>query len=157
MNSLQNVAAYRNGTSPEEWREVALHRHTRALEHELRRYHQENTALRKQLRESHKASRIARRAREDALALVADLHAGLLVSLEAMQERRGMSRRRWEWARAMLAMTDCTNRYYRLVIQDPAEIDRRLSEAAEEITLTLDLGDLERHLPPSRRRERWQW
>lgn len=157
MSNLPNVVAYQNGTSQDADREVAWHQHSKALEYEVKRYQRENNALRKQLRENHRAARIARRAREDALALVVDLHAGLLVSREAMQERRGVSRRRWEWARAMLAMTECANRYYRLTIQDPAEIDRRLSEVAREIVLSGDLSDLEKYLSNSRRRERWRW
>lgn len=157
MSDAITPVSYPNGTNGQVGREIAIHRHRHELEHEIRRLRRENTQLRNQMHENHTAVRIARRARKDALAIVADLHAGLLVSREAMEARRGISRRRWEWARAMLAAADCTNHFYRLTVQDPAEVDRRLSAVVDAIIETRLLTDLERYLPASRRRERWKW
>lgn len=157
MNGAITASNYQNGTSAGAGQDIAILRHRHELEHEIRRLRRENTELRKRLRFDSQPSRIARRAREDALAIVTDLHTGLDVAMAAMEARRGMSRRRWEWARAILRMADCTNLRYQLKVMDPAEVERRLSQAVERIIEGQHLRDLEGHLPPSRRRERWNF
>lgn len=127
----------------------------RRLELDVKRLRDENAALALQLRHAMTPGRIAQRARDDAMLLVGDYLAGLLVSRLAMETRHGLGRRRWEWARALLRYARCTDQWYRLQILDPRELERRLDAAVERIVNAGDAGlaALKERLPRGRRRE----
>ena len=128
-----------------------LHRRLRELEAEKRKLSMANQRLRKSIRVNGEAARIADRALEDALALANDICAGLPVSVLEAEDRHEMSRRRWEWARAMMRLAGITNDYYLLTVFDPAAIASALLEARD--VATDDPSQLRHYLPRSRRRE----
>lgn len=124
----------------------------RRLQLEVARLRRENAAMALQVRHAMTPGRIAQRATDDAMLLVGDFFAGQLVSREEMYRRHGMSRRRWEWARALLRYARCTDRYYRFShINDPARIAEKLGRAVDRLLDAGSLDELKRHLPPGRR------
>ena len=124
----------------------------RRLEREVGDLRRQNAALALALRYAQMPGRIAGRARDDAMLLVADYTAGMLIGRAAMEERHGMGRRRWEWCRALLKLARCTDQFYRLQTLDPRLIERRLDNAVDRV-IDEGLHVLKNRLPPGRRNE----
>jgi hypothetical protein len=118
---------------------------------EIQRLRNENTQLRKALLLNGRAARIAERAYRDATLFIGDIMAGLPVSQYDMNERHGMTRRRWEWARALQKLASVANAYGLLTVFEPTQANRQLLRARE--VATGDLGALKACLPRSRRDE----
>lgn len=112
----------------------------------------EAAELRKRINANGWTARIAQRAADDAMLFIADLHRGLSVSRLAMDTRHGMSRRRWEYARALLAAARVANRWYRVTVFDAAAVQRAIDAAAKRAAEDGDV--IVARLPPGRVRER---
>ena len=122
-----------------------------ALEADLAASRQDAARLRKALRVNGRDAHIADRAYRDARLIVAALFNDEDVSTQTMRHEHGMSRRRWEWARALMRLADLTDSYYRLTVWNPLTVDNAL-KAARDKSID-DLSRLKRYLPRGRGRE----
>ena len=133
---------------------VELDEHLKAvarLEAELHASRLENYRLRQALQMSAETTRIADQAYRDARLFVAALHADEDVSRPAMQHNHGMTRRRWEWARALMRLAEITDSYYRLKVWNVLTAEKALLAARD--SATENPKALRRYLPRVRRNE----
>ena len=111
----------------------------------------ENTLMRKQLQQNGWAVRISDQAYRDSLLLAAEILADMDASRQTMQDAHGLSRRRWEWARALMRLAGIADTYNRLTEFDGATVETKLRKARDRAAD--NLTQLKRFLPRGRYRE----
>lgn len=132
---------------------AAEYEELRRLKLENLRLKAENAELAARTRYALRGGRIALQARDDALRLFSDLQMGQDVSRLDMARRHGMTRRRWEWARAALMAARLTDGYYRIHEGlDARTVERALDALVDRVQLD-GLHALKMRLPNCRQRE----
>jgi predicted glycosyl hydrolase (DUF1957 family) len=98
----------------------------------------ENTRLRNRLHQNGWALRISDQAYRDAMLLAAEIMADMDASMDTMREVHGVTRRRWEWARALMRLAGIADTYNRLTEFDGATVERKLRKAQRQSGQRLD-------------------
>ena len=132
---------------------TAEYEELRRLKLENLRLQAENAEMALRVRYALRGGRIALQARDDALRLFSDLQMGQDVSRLDMARRHGMTRRRWEWARAALMAARLTDGFYRIHDGLDARTVERALDALVDRVQRDGLHVLKMRLPNCRQRE----